>query len=498
MILRKLPNASASKITVTSSSQDLSTLIDTANGGPANLDPTIDALIIHVEDGDINLGYNYTPTASLGFLLKEGNTYYFNKVYFASMNLIRTGASDVSCRIQIGESEKQEQTVFGQMIGSGGGGSSTASGSAGGDMSQYVAKPSGLNADATVAYTSPTTITITGLPFTFTKYDIESIRQIPNAGGAGDQDTLYTDVADFSVSGGVITVAGASFATTDNFIVKLLGLPKTINSSNDSQSVEIINPESENYDDVITIFNALSADTTQNIDVSNAKSVKLIGVSSDTADLHASIDIKVSYDGGSNFYDLPGQAVSFTRNMNYTWWINVASITHIQFNLDEITATAGTLTLYMMKSFQDAPTPELPPIAYTLRESAVLTASYVSGKEVFIEGFEHLAVIAEFTTGASGATNEWSPNYQIEVSRTRTGDNWAYLNRETYSSPEVSLARTVINHAATPPAYTSASTPFKDVIAELQNKGYKRIRVSVKDESTPTNAGSMALYLVAR
>lgn len=112
------------------------------------------------------------------------------------------------------------------------GGLSQASGSA-----VYYAKPSGTNADGTSAYASATTLTVTGLPFTFTQYDIESIEQIPTSGTS----TLYSDKADFSVSGTTITVTGAAFAATDEFIVKLVDGNKAYDSANDSNRVEIIN-----------------------------------------------------------------------------------------------------------------------------------------------------------------------------------------------------------------------------------------------------------------
>ncbi len=120
----------------------------------------------------------------------------------------------------------------------GGGGSAS-----GGGLSTYYAKPSGSNADATSAYASATTLTVTGLPYSFTKYDIVSVRQIPNSGGSGAQDTVFTDVADFSVSGNTITVANASFAATDEFVVAFALPPKSIDSVNNAQDVQAINPD---------------------------------------------------------------------------------------------------------------------------------------------------------------------------------------------------------------------------------------------------------------
>lgn len=123
--------------------------------------------------------------------------------------------------------------------------SSGGGSAAGGGLSTYYAKPSGTNADATSAYASATTLTITGLPYTFTKYDIVEIKQVPNAGGAGAQDTSFTDVADFSVSGTTITVSGATFAATDEFIVTFALPPKSVDEANDAKRQEIINRDTD-------------------------------------------------------------------------------------------------------------------------------------------------------------------------------------------------------------------------------------------------------------
>ena len=124
-----------------------------------------------------------------------------------------------------------------------GGGSAGAGDSALNGNSTYYAKPSGTNADATVAYTSATTITVTGLPWTFTKYDITKIEQISSSGTV----TTYTDKGDFSVSSGVITVTGASFSSGDNFVVTFSGPPRTENTPTQSTQTTRLNPESQNF-----------------------------------------------------------------------------------------------------------------------------------------------------------------------------------------------------------------------------------------------------------
>jgi len=94
------------------------------------------------------------------------------------------------------------------------GGASQSSG-----LAVYYGKPTGANGDAVTAYASATTLTITGLPFTFAAEDVESVEQIPTSGTS----TVLSDKADYAVSGTTLTVTGATFAAADVFVVKLTG-----------------------------------------------------------------------------------------------------------------------------------------------------------------------------------------------------------------------------------------------------------------------------------
>lgn len=115
----------------------------------------------------------------------------------------------------------------------GGGGSAS-----GGGLNTYVAKPSGTNADATSARASATTITVTGLPYTFTEYDIVSVRQVPSTGLATDYTPLTHD---FSVSGTTITVAGANFGASDALVVTFQLPPKGHDAAQDANKSAVIN-----------------------------------------------------------------------------------------------------------------------------------------------------------------------------------------------------------------------------------------------------------------
>lgn len=354
--------------------------------------------------------------------------------------------------------------------------------------------------DGTVANTSSTTITCSAFPFTVDDDNcyVTHIDYYPTGSTYSKRLINGVNGVSMKASSNVITVEGAGtpFAGGDTYNVGVREQKKAYDGINNAQYVSSINPDSLAYEDVLTTFNAISATTSQTYNVANSKSLHLLAVSSDTADLHGSIDVQASYDGGTSFYPMPGQFVSMTRNMNYGWWVNVASVTHVKITYTEITSTAGTVSLYMTRSFQDAPSVLLPPYAGTVRESAALTGSFVAGKEIALEGFKKIALIQEFTTGATGASDTWLPEYQIEVSRSTTGDNWAYLNTQGVTGGAVTNARATFkpNGAAN---YTAASTANKDIITELDNHGYKRIRVSVREGASPSNQGTATIILTA-
>ncbi len=119
----------------------------------------------------------------------------------------------------------------------------TSGGGAGGGNNGYTAKPSGSNADGVSAYASATTLTVTGLPFTFTEYDIASITQVPTSGAT----TTFSSIADWEVSGTTITVADGTFAASDTFVVNLTGDDKGYTKDSTSNRMFDTSPDSQKY-----------------------------------------------------------------------------------------------------------------------------------------------------------------------------------------------------------------------------------------------------------
>lgn len=263
MKVYKAPNADGTVITVTSTATLIYDLINTAASATdenAGYPAGMNAIDILVESEDIRVLFDgNTPTTSKGLLLKAGGNYSFRNIPIDKLMLIRDGSVNATVGVQIGKSVEGESDNLGG--GGGGSSSSSASGATSPDVgsSTYFAKPSGLNADAVSAYAAATQITVTGLPYTFTKYDIERIDQVPTSGNV----TSYTDKADFSVSGTTITVTGATFGATDSFVVTLSGPPRTEDTPASAEQTLRLNPDSESYvGETLAALSNIAANTT--------------------------------------------------------------------------------------------------------------------------------------------------------------------------------------------------------------------------------------------
>lgn len=104
MIIKQLPNAAASTISVTGVVADLASLIATAAGSAFGQDDQIDSAVIVPEDGDVRILFDgNTPTATQGLLLKSGSAYSFSGFPVLRSTLIRTGLANVKVSVQLGQ-----------------------------------------------------------------------------------------------------------------------------------------------------------------------------------------------------------------------------------------------------------------------------------------------------------------------------------------------------------------------------------------------------------
>lgn len=116
MYIQKFQNAAGSKITVTSTATNIFNLINTAQSTTLNnagFSPTVNAIIIQPEDGDIRyLMDGNTPTATNGFLVSSGQKAVLLNVPLQKLALIRAGGADVAVSLQVGVSDPSESISF--------------------------------------------------------------------------------------------------------------------------------------------------------------------------------------------------------------------------------------------------------------------------------------------------------------------------------------------------------------------------------------------------
>lgn len=120
-----LQNANSSVISVTGTAAYILPMIDTAGSVSHAFPQNLDALDITPENGDIRIMIDpstagLAPTASKGFLIKQGATLMLRHTNVRQIKAIATSGT-VSCSLQVGLSKGDETTVI-----SGGGGAITS------------------------------------------------------------------------------------------------------------------------------------------------------------------------------------------------------------------------------------------------------------------------------------------------------------------------------------------------------------------------------------
>lgn len=113
MYIHKLANAAASKPVVTSTATLLLDLITTAGSAAHGVPGTANSVDIVPEDGDVRLLMDgNTPTAANGLLLKQGMFYALRGIPLTKIKLIRTAGSNVTCSVQVGQSDVHETSAI--------------------------------------------------------------------------------------------------------------------------------------------------------------------------------------------------------------------------------------------------------------------------------------------------------------------------------------------------------------------------------------------------
>lgn len=102
-------------LTVTNGAQTLSTLVDAAStGSSAQWPPDLDAIDIRPENGDIRVTFHtsFTPTATAGRLIRQGEIAKFRKRNIKNMKLISTTSASVKVFADVGVARDGEDDTF--------------------------------------------------------------------------------------------------------------------------------------------------------------------------------------------------------------------------------------------------------------------------------------------------------------------------------------------------------------------------------------------------
>ena len=105
--VQKLPNAAASKITVTSTATLLEDLIETAAGEGFSYAVGTNAVDLFVETNNVRwLDDGNTPTTAVGHLVQAGGTASLRGAELTELYLIATGA-DATVSVRVGQVNPQ-------------------------------------------------------------------------------------------------------------------------------------------------------------------------------------------------------------------------------------------------------------------------------------------------------------------------------------------------------------------------------------------------------
>lgn len=253
-------NALSTKIAVTSTATNPYSLMDTAGTLTTSQSYYLTAssngvgigngILITPEDGDVRLGYGFTPIATVGTLLSAGTKYFIPNISLGNVKLIRAGSSDAACSIDICHTLPSDTfnavaeavTLEASSITIGTididkfGGTDVSLGQKTSSASMPVVFPSDQSLGSTIlapthwtpndgtgTFTTSTTITTSGFPFTVDD-DNCTVMAIYYKPTGGEWQTVLANGnggVSITASSNVITVVGAGtpFASGDTYLI---------------------------------------------------------------------------------------------------------------------------------------------------------------------------------------------------------------------------------------------------------------------------------------
>ena len=116
------------------------------------------------------------------------------------------------------------------------------------DTSGYVGKASGTNADFTIAYLAGTTITLSNYPSGVTAFTADDIASVVQVATDGSVTAIYSrDDSIMTLAANVLTVASATFAASDTFVVYTNVARSSAESVSETYGTILVGKETGNY-----------------------------------------------------------------------------------------------------------------------------------------------------------------------------------------------------------------------------------------------------------
>lgn len=222
--------------------------------------------------------------------------------------------------------------------------------------------------DFTATYTSTTTITLSGVPFSITdSSQIVYVKVIPSSGNA----TFYVNGQDgvtLTVSSNVVTISGAGtpFASGDVYEVGINEQTKAFDSSTNSVMSSVLNPISSRYTDPEILVSAQDltasyADYGAEISMQgyNRLGVWIVADVNDSVNVNLKVLAKHT-SAGSDEYDIDGVAIKslWTTGASdfkkyYEFDVGTSPYIQLQAIAGTVGATAGDLSIVIDKKWRD-------------------------------------------------------------------------------------------------------------------------------------------------
>jgi len=251
------------------------------------------------------------------------------------------------------------------------------------DVSGYVGKASGTNADFTTAYTSATTITLSNFPIGVSAFVADDIVSVEQYATDGSQTARYTrDDAAFTMSSDVLTVAGASFVNTDTFVVYTNARAQSLSESVPSAEFKSPSDFTATYTSSTTLTLAGVPYTATSPEIAY---IKIIPTGGTLAKVFQNGINGVTLTISSNVITIDGAGTPFASGDAYEVGLNGQHKSY-DSSLD-VTKTIDQSPLW--SRYSDAE---------TLVTAQDLTAAYADfGSEIDMQGYTHLriAIVAD-------------------------------------------------------------------------------------------------------